>query len=96
MHDVRPFALAKENVTYGRQSKNFCYLKSPPLISCLKGQSHVIFDFRFFFLNQFSPSRKYPIKTVSNFVQQFLMIFAAQGAPPPVPLTPVANGINLQ
>jgi hypothetical protein len=26
MHDVRPFALTKENVTYGSQSKNYVIL----------------------------------------------------------------------
>jgi hypothetical protein len=48
----------------------------------LKGQCHEIFDFWFF---QESVSLK----------PKFAEIFAAQGAPP-VSLTPMANGKNLQ
>jgi hypothetical protein len=46
-------------------------------------------------MNQFPQAFKYPIRVVSNFLQKFTEIFAAQSAPP-VSVTPVANEKNLQ
>ncbi len=61
----------------------------------LKGESHEIFDFRFF-MNQFPQAPEYPNRAVLNFFE-ISEIFAAQGVPvPPVSLTPAANGKNLQ
>ncbi len=54
-------------------------------------------DFRLqvFYMNQFPPSPDYTIRVVLNFFENLQEIFSAQGAPP-VSLTPVANGKNLQ
>jgi hypothetical protein len=55
----------------------------------LKGQCHEISWI------SFPQAPEYTIRVVLNFFKQFVEMFAAQGSPP-VPLTPVANGKNLQ
>jgi hypothetical protein len=60
----------------------------------LKGKCHEIFDFTFSTSINFPQAPDNTIRAVSNF-RKFAEIFAAQGAPP-VSLTPVANGKNLQ
>ncbi len=55
----------------------------------LKGQCHEIFCF------WFPQAPEYTIRAVAKFFRKFAEIFAVQGAPP-VSLTPVANGKNLQ
>jgi hypothetical protein len=61
----------------------------------LKGQCHEIFDFWFFSWISFHQSPEFTIQALSNFFWKFAEIFATLGAPP-VSLTPVANGKNLQ
>jgi hypothetical protein len=56
----------------------------------LKGQCHEIFDFKLSTWISFPQAPDYTIRAVSNFLQKFVEIFAAQGAPP-VSLTMVAN-----
>ncbi len=56
----------------------------------VSGQCHEIFDFRFFFMNQFPPGPWVYQKGRFKFFWKFAEIFAAQGTPP-VSLTPVAN-----
>jgi hypothetical protein len=58
----------------------------------LKGQCHKIFDFGFSTWTSF-PQLYHLV--CFDFFLKFAEIFAAQGAPP-VSLTPVANGKNLQ
>ncbi len=65
----------------------FNFLES--LLPELKGQCQEIFNF------SLPQAPEYPIRAVRKFFGKFLEIFAAQGTPP-VPLTPVANGKNLQ
>ncbi len=51
------------------------------ICASLKGQCHEIFDFRFFFLNQFPTSPWVSHYGRLEFFQKFAEIFAAQGAP---------------
>jgi hypothetical protein len=57
----------------------------------------VLRDFRLqiFFLNQFPKPLSIPLEPFQIFLKIFRDIFTAQGAPP-VSLTPVPNGKNLQ
>ncbi len=63
----------------------------------LKGQCHEILVFGFWFFSwiSFHQAPEFTIQAVSNFFWKFAELLAAQGAPP-VLLTPVANGKNLQ
>jgi hypothetical protein len=64
------------------------------LLLVLKGQCHEIFVF-WFFHESVSPSPKLYRKGRFKFFRKFMEIFAAQGLPP-VSMTPVAYGKNLQ
>jgi hypothetical protein len=55
----------------------------------IKGQCYEIFDFRFFFINQFPPSPLSITLGLFRIFRIFAEIFEAQGEP-------VANGKNLQ
>ncbi len=61
----------------------------------LKGTVSRDFLLLVFFMNQFPQAPDYTIRAVSIFFRKFVEIFAAQGLPP-VSLTPVAKGKNLQ
>ncbi len=61
----------------------------------LKGQCHEIFDFWFFFMNQFPPIPWVYHEGRFEFFRKFAEIFAAKGLPP-VSTPPVANAKNLQ
>jgi hypothetical protein len=64
-------------------------------MNILKGQCQEIVDFRFSTWISFPQAPDYIVRAVSNFFRKFTEIFAAQGAPP-LSLTPVAYGKNLQ
>jgi hypothetical protein len=75
--------------------RNILQILERKATSFLKGQCHEIFRFWFFSWLSFPHAPDYTIRAVSIFFWKFTEIFAAQGLPP-VLLTPVANGKNLQ